>query len=680
MQQFFQYNINGDSRVRTLEEIASFEDIPIKRLRASVKYNTDLDIIHLVKYLKTEGSFASNKLYPISTDDGLSYLSINQAAKANNLSPDSIRVHMQRNPLDSLSESIEKLKANKAKTKKNTSLKKIASSRGISLSVLKETHNQFKGRLSEEQIVSLAIAQEKTKLFSTVLQNSSVGLRKERRGRHSVWVSSYKDENGEIRDMTINEIAKIEGLEPASLLKAINREGNTKSIYDIVNEMVERSERTALYDLADHYGVDRRMWIYRVNKYKHLPLDTIAKLTRKDEKKLKLNPRKERDEPLPMVDGMSLSRFGYTNGTSSRTVIRRYDAGIEPEYTIGRRTPVSFYTYKDITLSLSEISLVSGIKADKIRQSIKENPEQDLLSHLKMTVDEFYAKLDQLKLLWTLPRTTHTHAKAKLFTYGSMTFTLMQLSHIACVSESTVRRRSKNSNNVLEITHMDAGSFMKRIFEIESKHASTMDAASLTTDFTDAQKQESRLRAIRNNYAEAKRNADSALNSLKTNGFSLIDKSIDSSTISIVPCDKCLSSPEVKNQENEIKICCPKCGNGNDSEYTDYLGSLLEWCGKNIGSLTYSDLKLFKGVDIQEMDSVKRSQFFALLETYYTNEMECTNQIAAAFSFPQKMRKRYEMFSQSKKLEVKNRLEVSIKIVSLLKKISMNSSLWSHIQ
>lgn len=84
--------------------------------------------------------------------------------------------------------------------------------------------------------------------------------------------------------MTINEIAKIEGLEPASLLKAINREGNTKSIYDIVNEMVERSERTALYDLADHYGVDRRMWIYRVNKYKHLPLDTIAKLTRKDEK------------------------------------------------------------------------------------------------------------------------------------------------------------------------------------------------------------------------------------------------------------------------------------------------------------------------------------------------------------------------------------------------------------
>lgn len=680
MSELYQY-IDGTNVVMlSLQDIARKEGISYGKLRKCHAKNSDVPMEDILLHLKRYKNQPYAKLYPVTVDENIEYLPMGLIAKMHDLKPETITMHLSRNPNDSLDQAVEKIKKNRINAEKSEKLKKTARKHGISVSLLSELTSKLEGKLNEEQIVALAIANDKANVFSEVLLNSKVGLRKENRGGRSVWIANYRDRDNNLRDMTLKEIAEIEGLKVNSLLRAVNRYGAQKSIYEIVEMMVEKVELSSLYDLAYVYGVDRRLFIHRVNKYKgKLPIDAIGKIAQQDQKRLKLNPRKKREQPLPKVKGLSLSRFGYTNGTSSKTVIRRYDAGIEPEYTIGRRAPTSFYEHDGITLSMSELSTMSGLNPSTIRRSLLENPDHTLPQHLRMSVDEFHARLEQLKLLWTLPSRQSYTSRTKLFTHGAMTFSCQQLCQIADVSESTIRRRSANTNDVFELTKLNRDDFLNRVSEIEDHYAKTLDLASLSKKFTEAQIQERNIKAIHKNYFSAIRERDSSKSEILNKGWSLLVNRIGVNRLSIAPCSMCLNAPDIETQGEEIKIRCPKCNHGSTSQFKDHIDAILDWSEINLATLTYSDFNCVPPINLRDLKVSERNVFLQLLIGYYSNELRAIEQLEAASAYPVNLRKRYDFYASKEKLSTATKTKTALRIVEILQKISMNSSLWNHI-
>ncbi len=656
---------------KEIENLAEQYNFRTKLVESFINLNDSMSKKEVRAYLKeASGPYALKLcLWPTSGTNSR-FMTLKDIADMEDISVGSLTVNKSRKPHLSIQQNVDEIKERSTNRVELFNLRQELSDEGISHSKYKRYQRQYDGKLSHEAIKRLchseALAEEQAKELS----KKNLGMWKEEAQEgisgQGTWFAMYVDDKGVRRPMQLKEIAELEGLTYSGLSKAVSVSNGTKSIYEIISDMVARKDLTETYDLAEQFGLNRRMFIYRYHKHsKDLPVDAIIALTREDQRRHELTERPERDS-LPQVNNMSFSRFAYLSGTDAGTAARRFRSGIEIEQSIGRRGGDKQYEFEGVSLSLVECTQISGLSESSIKRRMAKNPEGSLPEWLELTVDAFYEKISMLSLYWTIPPQRTIGYNTSLFTMDDMVFTSTQLAQIASVAPSTIIRRSHHSKDVLTVTQMTKQEFLTKFDAINMHRANIMDKVAFSREYSAKAELESRCKGLSSSLNKRRQELTNLESWFELCGLPKLRSKFRFEQIPLSPCSNCFSAPLSKFNGGYI-IECPDCGKTTEEPVVKLGDAFIEWALRNsymyqLDTVEFTDVDYGKLLDAD----VRFSQYVSNLRAYYTCKLEIAKLNNALMNIPSELRSRFNANVKRKDSQTIPAMNRNLKLVGLL--------------
>lgn len=664
------------------QEIATIaKDKKIERslLESFLCLNSHIDKTILLNQLSVAKAVNDYKLvgWKEEGESCYSFISLADLAKRVGVSHSALAMNKSRKPRLNAVRHVAELIARREKKENLLKLRTDIEVDGIKESTYRKYLSRYQGTLSHQAIKNLCIAEALAEEHAAELKRKNVGVWKglsNSTGR-KVWMATYVDEYGQERPMELKDIAEIEGLNPESLKRAIARNEGSLSIYEVVADMVSRRELRGLYDLADTYGLNRRMFIYRLKKNSgNLPISAIIELTKSEQIKHAVKSSIALDNaPLPPVNGMSMSRFSYINGVEPSTAARRFRSGIAPEHIIGRRGGERRYEFEGVKLSALEIMMMTGVSRSRLSRAISKNNGVFSPDILGVSVAAFYEKLKMLELYWTVPNKVTVKYGSKLFVFDDYVYTVSDLSQIAKVCPSTIRRRAEFSSNVLALTKLTKQEFNDRIKSIAENKASVMDKIGFGTKFTAKLLADEQCRLLSRVLNESTATMQDIERWLSSVGLPKILSNFKISHIGLVPCTNCFSAPSMF-VDGGHGVSCPECGKGTSETHRKVEDAVIDWALNN-SLLLELDGVGFTSVRASDLKKagVSLATYADKLENYYRAKYESQKASNSLMSLPKDVRAKYVTKDIRRSVSQLLLTSRNIRLVKLLKDIDFGA-------
>lgn len=574
---------NADKQ--TLQDYASKNNLKFHRLLTAQRKNPNIHL-HVIRDRIHQGKNTSAKLFTNPNSRSNAAYTLLEIAEDFEVNYHSLAMqHLRQSKASPFA--LASALAQKTRTK----VKQVSSSQvnnnwelNVDQELFQNIRDQFPDNISDDVVLEITIDQQ-SKRTERKIAFSDGGIYSKLVNNKKVYFCIYIDEFGVEREMSLMEIAKLEGLKHNSLLSAVQKHLNTKSIHEIVSDMVSRREERALFELAEQSGLNRRMFIYRYNKHKgNLPIKAILELTKNDQNKL----RRTENRDIQKINGISASQYAVKNGVYPKTFIARLDAGISLNDAIGRKRATSYYEFEGIELTSSEIYLISKDVQKKTLQN-RLYSGWSILKAANLSVSEFYDRVSRLSAMWSISDRS-IRSNAKLFMHNSTPFRIIELAQISGLSESTLLARSKHSSCPLTLTGLKENEFINLSLKVKRDRAEKLDSKLNTNAFSTNLEGSINAKSLYSQIQQNISKRDKLVLSLQASNISLPIKNIASNLITLNECRICGNYPKQHKDKFGCHFKCEECGNtSNGSKHVTL--ARLNWLQENTFTLKAHHIK-----------------------------------------------------------------------------------------